>query len=224
MMPLSMIWIVAKPLIFMDRKMWMLQTTFYPSHGKSKTLADDDEHVSATQYDNEEIEENMEVVGSYETHLHFVDQIHNDTNALNVNEGGQVLQGNKEQLTFLSHVSHPEWLIEEMMNLKINTVTDTNDQSLNMPSQPTSLSNEVIHYFVDNGGVENQNVGNEAEEAEIDSAYETKVEVDHHNQQCTTPILRKLLKLSMERVTKKTITGSSKFLCLSRNYSHQEST
>ena len=62
-------------------------------------------HCSATQYDNEAAKENMEVVGSHETHLQYADQIHNDTNGLNVNEGFQALQANEEQLTLPSHVS-----------------------------------------------------------------------------------------------------------------------
>ena len=110
----------------------------------------------------------MEVVGSDETHLQYAYQIHNDTNGLNVNEGFQALQANEEQLTLPSHVSQSEWLAEAMMNLNQNIVTDTNDQSLNMPSQPSSLSNEVIHYYVDIGGVEEQNACNE-EEVERDS-------------------------------------------------------
>ena len=69
---------------------------------------------------------------------------------------------------------------------------------------------------MDNGGLEDQNVCNE-EEAEIDSVDETQVEVDHHNQQGTTPVLRQFLKFPMERVTEKTMTGSSEFLCLSRS-------
>lgn len=82
-------------------------------------------------------------------------------------------------MTLLGHVSQPEWLAEVMMNLNQNIVTDTNDQSLNMPSQPTSLTHEDIHYFVEPEGVDDQNVGN-VEEVEEDSADETQVEVDHH--------------------------------------------
>lgn len=66
------------------------------SQGQSQTLDDEDEHVSATQCDNEAAEENMEVVGLDETHLQSADHIHNDNNGLNVNEGCQALQGNEE--------------------------------------------------------------------------------------------------------------------------------
>ena len=41
---------------------------------------ENNEHVSATQYDNEAAEENMEVVGSDETHLQYADQRNNDSN------------------------------------------------------------------------------------------------------------------------------------------------
>ena len=103
-----------------------------------------------------------------------------------------------------------------MMNLNQNIVTDTNDQSLNMPSHPTSLTHEAIHYFVDAEGVEDQNVGN-IEEVEGDGADETQVEVDHHIQQGNTLILKKFLWLPMERVTEKAMTGSQEVLCLSRS-------
>ena len=96
-------------------------------------MVDDNEHVSATQYDNEAAEENMEVVGSDERHLQYADQRNNDTNGLNVNEGCHALQANEAKLTLPSHVSHPKWLAEAMMNLNQNIVTDTNDQNLNMP-------------------------------------------------------------------------------------------
>ena len=43
-------------------------------------MVDNNEHVSATQYDNEAAEENMEVVGSDETHLQCADQRNNDSN------------------------------------------------------------------------------------------------------------------------------------------------
>ena len=59
-----------------------------------------------------------------------------------------------------------------MMNPNQNIVTDTNDQSLNMPLQPASLTHEAIHYFVESRGVEDQNVSN-IEEIEGDSADET---------------------------------------------------
>ena len=41
------------------------------SQGHCRPLGDDYEHVSATQ-------ENMEVVGSHETHTYFVEHIHNE--------------------------------------------------------------------------------------------------------------------------------------------------
>ena len=103
-----------------------------------------------------------------------------------------------------------------MMNLNQNIVTDTNDQSLNMPSHPTSLTNEAIYYFVESRRVEDKNVGN-IKEVEGDSANETQVEVDHHIQQGTTPVLKKFLRLPMERVTKKATIGSQEVLSLSQS-------
>ena len=50
------------------------------SQGQSETMVDDNEHVSAIQYDNEAAKENMEVVGSDETHLQYADQRNNDSN------------------------------------------------------------------------------------------------------------------------------------------------
>ena len=60
---------------------------------------------------------------------------------------------------------------------------------------------------MDSRGVEDQNVRS-IEEAERNGADETQVEVDHHNQQGTTLVLKKFLRFPMERVTKKAMTGS----------------
>jgi hypothetical protein len=66
---------------------------------------DDDVHVNATQYNNEVVEENIELVGLDETHLQFVDHTHNKTTRMNFNEGFQALQENQEKLTFPNHLS-----------------------------------------------------------------------------------------------------------------------
>lgn len=74
-------------------------------------------------------------------------------------------------------VPQSKWLSEAMMNLNKPSVTNTNEESLNMPSMPTFLNNEVFHYYVDVGGVEEHIVSNE-EQVEEDSAIESKFPVD----------------------------------------------
>lgn len=66
-----------------------------------------------------------------------------------------------EQLALPSQVPQLKWLAKGMMNMNRHIVTNTNEESLNMPSLPTNSSNnEVVHYYVDVGGVEEHNVGN----------------------------------------------------------------
>ena len=59
-----------------------------------------------------------------------------------------------------------------MMNMNKHIVTNTNEESMNMPSYPTLLNKEVIHYYVDAKGLEEGDVGSE-EPFEGDDAHIT---------------------------------------------------
>jgi len=52
-----------------------------------------------------------------------------------------------DQLTLPSQVTPPSWLAEVMINMNAHSVSATNEESMNMPSQPTELNNEIIHFL-----------------------------------------------------------------------------
>ena len=93
-------------------------------------MGDNDEHLSATQYDHEQVlgndevvvsnethtgsikhvhatkVENYEAVGSYKTHVDSTEKNHNGTTNLNVVDGGESLARNNEQPIVATLVSH----------------------------------------------------------------------------------------------------------------------
>ena len=54
----------------------------------------------------------------------------------------------------------------------MNIVIDTNDKSLNMPSLPSIINDQVSHYYVDDGGVQENSTNNEIldQEDNVDEA------------------------------------------------------
>ena len=99
-----------------------------------------------------------------------------------------------------------EWLVEAMMNMNKHIVTTTNEEIMDMPSQPTLLVSEVFHYFVDVGGLEEGDVGIENLDA-TDNADVTQFSVDTHTQRSGT-MLKSFLRFPMERVLGKEMRGS----------------
>ena len=91
------------------------------------------------------------------------------------------------------------------MNMNKHIVTNTNEESMNMPSQPALLDNEVVCYYVDAKGLAEGDVGSE-EPLEVDNADVTQLLVDTHNPHSGTP-LKSFLRLSVERVVEKAIRG-----------------
>ena len=99
---------------------------------ESYPLGDNDEHLSANQYDHEQVlgndevvlsnethtgstkhvhatkVENYEAVGSYKTHANSTEKNHNGTTNLNVVDGGESLERNNEQPIVPTLISHPE--------------------------------------------------------------------------------------------------------------------
>ena len=47
------------------------------------------------------------------------------------------------------------------MNNNKHNVISTNDERMEMPSQPIVLSTELVHYFVDNESLEEESIQNE---------------------------------------------------------------
>lgn len=171
-------------------------------------MSDDDEHVSDTRYDHETTKENNEVSRSTETQADSARNIHNETVDLNVVECGQALGTNNQELAFPSEPSHFEWLGESMMNMNINIVTGTNDESLNMPLLPTTLNNKFVHYYVDVEGVEKQ---------VIDNADGALPPHDPTSEPSTTLELGRFLKLQVEIVATQVSTRIVDHLQLSKS-------
>ena len=115
--------------------------------------AEDDETVCETQYNNEQIRSNMEIVPPTQEHeIPVVDIV-------NVIAEHAV---DNDQLTLPSQVTPPSWLAEAMINLNAHSVSATNEESMNMPSQPAELNSEIVHFFVDNRSMEEDEGHNEA--------------------------------------------------------------
>jgi len=106
---------------------------------------DDDEHVNETQHNHEPIENKMEVFLPIESCEIFECDIHDDfvdhaTANENVVENGIAniaLGSNNDHLTLQSQVTPPSWLVEATLNMNQHNVSRTNEESMNMPSQPT---------------------------------------------------------------------------------------
>ena len=48
-----------------------------------------------------------------------------------------------------------------MMNLSKQIIPNTNDESINMPSQTTLMHNEIVHFYVDLKSLEELNAEDE---------------------------------------------------------------
>ena len=88
---------------------------------------EDDETVCETQYNHEQIRSNMEIVPPTQEHETPIVDIVNDIVEHAVDN---------DQLTLPSQVTPPSWLAEPMINMNAHTVSATNEESMNMPSQP----------------------------------------------------------------------------------------
>ena len=91
--------------------------------------------------------------------------------------GSDSPRSNNDPLTFPSQVSQPSWMEEAMMNLNKHIVTSINDESINMPSQPTVMNDEIVHFYVDGGSLEKPNKDNE-EPSEEDKVVKASLLVD----------------------------------------------
>ena len=121
--------------------------------------AEDDETVCETQYNNEQICSNMEIVPPTQEHEIPVADIVNDIVEHAVDN---------DQLTLPSQVTPPSWLAEAMINMNAHSVSATNEESMNMPSQPAELNSEIVHFFVDNISMEEDEGHNEASNEDND--------------------------------------------------------
>ena len=104
-----------------------------------------------------------------------------------------------------SQVEQPKCLMQSMMKMNKHIITNTNKESMNMPSQPTLLNIEVVHYFVDFGGLEEGDVGTK----EPDATYnvdETKL-LDDTRTPPSGSTLKSFLRFPVERVLEKENIG-----------------
>jgi len=145
-------------------------------------LGDDDEHVSATRSNHQATQENMEVVASSWPHIDYVEQIQFDIVGLNIIEGCQSMGSINEKLALSIQVPCHECLVKSTTNINRNIVTITNEESINTPSLLDNLNNnKVLHYYVDFGGMEEHNGGDEEPNQEsIDE--ESQLPYDPYNQ------------------------------------------
>lgn len=79
-------------------------------------------------------------------------------------------------------------------------ITNTNEESLNMPSQLVVLNNEAVHFYVDGGSLEEHTIDNE-EPVEEDNAIEALLRANPQPLPSNTPVLGGFLKLLVERVS-----------------------
>ena len=87
--------------------------------------------------------------------------------------------------------------MKAMMNMNKHIVTKTNEEIMIMLMQPTLLNNEVVHYYVNVGGLKEDVLGSEEliSENNVDGS---QLLVDPHFQQCTTPLMS-FMRLPVER-------------------------
>jgi len=124
---------------------------------------DDDEQVNETQFSHEPTVDVMDAITPTEPHANstcdipyeVVDEANENANLIS-NDNATGL--NSEQLSMPTQVSPPSWLAEAMMNINPHNVSTTNEENMDMPSQPSELNTELIHYFVDNGSLEEESV------------------------------------------------------------------
>ena len=92
------------------------------------------------------------------------------------------------------------------MNINAHNVSTTNEESMDMPSQPLELNTELVHYFVDNGSLQEEPIQHEVPEEANNGGQSIVPEVENQvsgiGKHGTTNhrILGAFLKLQVERV------------------------
>ena len=120
----------------------------------------------------------MRFLGSNEDHTTPIENINNDHVEENVVLGGQETGRNEEQFTIPRQVEWPDRLVDAMMNITKNILSNTNDQILDIPSQPgVIINNEHVSYYIDDGGEEEHPMDTKEQEGE-DNANETPAPID----------------------------------------------
>ena len=133
--------------------------------------------------------------------MDFVVHNNNDNDDFNMVDGFHIPRSNNDPLTLPTQVSQRSWMEESMVNLNTHIGSSTNDESMNMPSQLAVMQDEIVHFYVDGGPIEEPNTINK-EAAEGDTTVEAPLLVDHQPLPRNTPRLGQFLKLSVERVLK----------------------
>ena len=110
-----------------------------------------------------------------------------------------------------------------MINMNAHSVSTTNEESMNMPSQPAELNSEIVHFFVDNRSMEVDEGHNEASNEDNDMVQsvptDTEREVPSNDMQVggVEKTLGRFLKLPVERVSMRKKQGAPGSLRLGRS-------
>lgn len=165
-----------------------------------------DETVCEIQYNHEQIQSNMDIILPTQEHETIVIDI--------VNEIVEHAVDN-DQLTLPSQVSPPSWLAEAMINMNEHSVSATNEQSMNMPSQPAELNSEFVHFFMEEDEAHNE-ASNENNDIVQSVVLDTEREVPRNDTQVggVEKIPGQFLKLPVERVSMKKKQGTPSSLHL----------
>ena len=121
-------------------------------------------------------------------------------------------------------VSAPSCLVEVATNITGNNVATTNEESVDMPSQPSGLNTKLVHYFVDNGSLEEELIQHEVPEEDNNGGQsvvpEDEIQVpgpEEHGATENQRLLGAFLKLPAARVKASSRNSTSDYLRLGRS-------
>lgn len=110
-------------------------------------------------------------------------------------------------------VSYPSWMEKAMMNLNKHIVTITNDESINMPSHPTITNDDIVHFYVDGGSLEEPHKEHE-EPTQEDNVVGAPILANLEQLLMNTPTLGQFLKFLVERASMNAKKGTLDSLSL----------
>ncbi|KAH9293068.1 hypothetical protein KI387_041722, partial [Taxus chinensis] len=141
------------------------------SQGINPELNNSEEVVPETQFmQNVDSRDDMEAIATHGVELNGA--LGNPSNIINNNEGSANFLCNND-MSLPSQVNPPQWLEDAMKKMGYKLPSNTEDQSLNLPSFPEGLEQqEIIHYYADVGDEDEQygvEFEEDAQENEINS-------------------------------------------------------
>ena len=110
------------------------------------------------------------------------------------------------------------------MNITRNNVSTKNEENMDMPSQPSELNTELVHYFVDIGSLEEEPIQHEVPEEDKNGGQSAVLEdeiqvsgLEEHEETKKKILLGAFLKLPIERVKASSRNSTSDYLRLGRS-------